>query len=388
LHLCELVKRTKSFGAFRDVWIILHGIWHSARVIFWVVVLLFLFMYVTAVVMTDQVMKHGHAETYDYSQSAWKLQPWTVHEYWGTVSKSLMSLFQIVTLDHWSSSLVRPLVRRHPTFLLIIVPFLLVCVMSMMNVIVSVFVESIIASATTNDEKRAREEFKVHLRIMDSLKQVFLEADVDSSGDLDKSEIKLAWGQQHVRDRVKCLGLNYKDLMTLFDVLDEEKTGNVACEKFFRGCTRMRGLAKASDLQHLSIDFGRYNDWCSDLVEDQILMNERLSNVLADIEGLDRDVLKGKDDVEDPVLMSRRVRFQKHGAQNFMNPDWADDDSDNWEAHEKMNLDRGISMKPPAYEMSECSESSLSHPPSDRGKQHVRKGRSGSSLHPIKEKFS
>jgi len=238
------------------------------------------------------------------------------------VPKSFLSLFQIVTLDHWCSTLVRPLVARYPSFIILFVPFLAATVLSLLNVIVSVIIETTLASAAVDEEKRARELAKVNQMIMASLKDVFEAADTDGSGELDKTELKEAWKLPHVRDRMKMLQLGYKDLEELFDILDEaNNTGNINTKAFFRGCTRLRGNAMACDLQHMSVDFSRYAVWAENLGKTHMQVNDQLASLLADVEGLDRDVVKGKQDDDDPVLVNRRHRFKRMMHAQYANID-------------------------------------------------------------------
>lgn len=146
---------------------------------------------------------------------------------------------------------------------------------------------------------------------MASLKQVFEEADTDGSGELDRKELSQAYKHQHVRDRLKVVGLDYKDLVFLFDLLDEEKTGNINTNAFFRGVTRLQGEAMACDLHHMVVDLTRYANWCTELTQEHATTNDRLASLLIDVEGLDRDVMKGHHDDNDPVLMNRRHRFHR-----------------------------------------------------------------------------
>jgi len=316
-HLSELIRRA-DVSTFREVWVILHGIFQSSRVVFWTLVVLFMILYLCAIVMTSTVINEGEPEYYDYSLSAWHEKPWTIHDYWGTVPRSVMSLFQIVTLDHWSSTLVRPLIEHKPVYALLFIPFLVITVLSLLNVIVAVIVETSLASAAVQKDKAAREEAKTRARIMESLQNILQAADTDGSGEIDRHELKKAYNHSYVRDRLKVLQLDYSDLFQLFDLLDEEKKGSINTEQFFRGCTRLRGLAKASDLHHLSMDFNRYTQWCTELADDNEEINDRLAELLSDIEGLDREVVRGKYDSEDPVLQARRLRHKRVGDGEIM----------------------------------------------------------------------
>merc|ERR1711988_1136802 len=39
------------------------------------------------------------------------MSPWDIHEYFGGVFKTMMTLFQMMTVDDWSTHIVRPLMR-------------------------------------------------------------------------------------------------------------------------------------------------------------------------------------------------------------------------------------------------------------------------------------
>lgn len=342
MHLSEPVRRAHTMRTFRELWMILHGIWHAGRVVFWTLMVLFLFLYVGAIIMCDQITKQSDPALYDYSQGAWVEQPWTCLDYWGTVPRALLSMLQIVTLDHWCSTLIRPLMSRNPAFMLFFTPFITITCLSLLNVIVAIIIESTIASAAVNEEKMAREDNKKHEQIMHSLKDIFIDADIDGGGELDRHEIQRAWSQSHVRDRMKVLQLDYADLVMLFDLLDGgesgQGTGNVPIERFFRGCTRLRGLAMSSDLHHMSIDFNRCVAWCGELVSEHRTCNDRLSDLLADVEGLDRDIVKGNKDYMDPVLMNRRKRFhtqrKNHGYHDLYQDNDDNESEGEWASHD------------------------------------------------------
>lgn len=311
VHLAEIVRRNYGMRTFRAVWMVLNGVADAGRIVFWTCLIMALIIYVAAIVMTDQVMKQDGTDLYDYSRSAWKEKPWTVSEYWGTVPRSVLSMFQVVTLDHWASTLARPLVKRYPAYVLIFLPFLFLTVLSLLNVIVAIIVESTIASGQVNQEKVSRDSAKVYADVMDSLKEIFEEADEDGSGELDREELNKSLHQAHVRDRLKFVDLERSDMRLLFDTLDESKSGFVSTEKFFRGATRLRGAAMSCDLHHMSVDFDRYIEWCDDVIGQHRNANNRLGGLLEDVLGLDRDIVKAKHDERDPVLQVRRQRFKR-----------------------------------------------------------------------------
>merc|ERR1719329_401454 len=108
--------------------------------------------------------------------------------YFGTVPRSVLSLFQTMTLSQWSSAMFRPIFQQSPGIIFVIVPFLMITTVGLLNIIVGVVVESTLTQAATQREKEHKEMQKVNARVMESLKLVFEEADTDGGGTLDKEE--------------------------------------------------------------------------------------------------------------------------------------------------------------------------------------------------------
>lgn len=64
-------------------------------------------------------------------------------EWFGTLSASLFSLFQIMTLESWSMGIVRPVMEVYPLAWLYFVPFILIATFMMLNLFIAVIVDAI-----------------------------------------------------------------------------------------------------------------------------------------------------------------------------------------------------------------------------------------------------
>ena len=62
--------------------------------------------------------------------------------WFGTLGKSLYSLFQIMTLESWSMGIVRPVMEVHPFAWAFFVPFILVATFTMLNLFIAVVVNA------------------------------------------------------------------------------------------------------------------------------------------------------------------------------------------------------------------------------------------------------
>jgi len=143
-----------------------------------------------------------------------------------------------------------------------------------------------------------------------------------------------------VRDRMKVLDIPVKDLYDLFDVLDEEKTGEIRTDFFFRGCSRLRGDALACDLHRMSVDFSRYISWTDTIVDTTKSTNARLSSLLHDMESVDRDIIKGESDSFDPILGCRRERSMQRDKE------WKNEQNEKNRADTKATAHESLESKP------------------------------------------
>jgi len=86
-------------------------------------------------------------------------------EYWGGLGRSFFSLFQIMTLESWSSGIARPMLEQIPLAWMYFVPFILVSSFMVLNLFIA-----IIVSATNSIH--VDEEVAERRELLDEIRQV------------------------------------------------------------------------------------------------------------------------------------------------------------------------------------------------------------------------
>lgn len=74
---------------------------------------------------------------------ATKLYGDTHPELFGTIGESMYTLFQVMTLESWSTGVARPVMEAHPQAWAFFVPFVLVATFVVLNLFIGIIVESI-----------------------------------------------------------------------------------------------------------------------------------------------------------------------------------------------------------------------------------------------------
>jgi len=164
--------------------------------------------------------------------------------YFGDVWKTLLTLFQIVTLDSWTA-IARPLMKKSG----IIAPFFL-CVIAvvtfvLMNLITAVIVEHAFNQAKEDEELVAHELKKEQEEEIAELCEIFKEIDLDGSGYLDYAEYEKAVKfNPRIKAKMDVLEMTQPELLDLFSLF-AGADGELSVEEFERGMRSIRGEAKA-----------------------------------------------------------------------------------------------------------------------------------------------
>jgi voltage-gated sodium channel len=86
------------------------------------------------------------------------------HPAWfGTIGKSMYTLFQIMTLESWSMGIVRPVMETHPYAWLFFIPFILVATFTILNLFIAIIVNTMqTMHDRTHQQEQAAIEDVVH----------------------------------------------------------------------------------------------------------------------------------------------------------------------------------------------------------------------------------
>lgn len=86
---------------------------------------------------------------YTMSVLATRLFGETFPQWFGSIGKSLYSLFQIMTLESWSMGIVRPVMEQHPFAWAFFVPFIIVATFTILNLFIGIIVSTMQELALT-----------------------------------------------------------------------------------------------------------------------------------------------------------------------------------------------------------------------------------------------
>jgi voltage-gated sodium channel len=80
-------------------------------------------------------------------------------EFFGSLQASLLTLFQILTLDSWLSSVVRPVLAEFPNAYLVFVPYVLITSFIVLNAFIGIIVNSLGEEGKQDKDDDYKKEF-------------------------------------------------------------------------------------------------------------------------------------------------------------------------------------------------------------------------------------
>jgi hypothetical protein len=209
-----------------------------------------------------------------------------VREHYGSVGRSMFTVFQVVTLEDWPS-VAAPAIR-HESWLLLCFAFILcTCTWGILNVVVAVFVEGTVdASAlrSTDLAKQKRHEYEQGCR---KVYDVFKQADVNGDGILEKQEFIDSLDKPEIMNEFRSVGIDRQWAEQLFDVLDVDQSGTLDAVEFIEGMMRSLGTAPNKDLVAMRCDMWRVQARSVlEITEAQTFIEDRMARTLAGIQEL------------------------------------------------------------------------------------------------------
>mmetsp|Transcript_43345 Transcript_43345/g.114325 ORF Transcript_43345/g.114325 Transcript_43345/m.114325 type:complete len:787 (-) Transcript_43345:387-2747(-) len=255
LRLVRITRAVRLMSQFRVMWMLVRSLGGALVTLFWAVLLLCTIVYVFAIVAVELVYKLGMHSVL----AAGDLETGEIIDRcFGTVAKSMFTLFQITTLDSWSP-IVRPILFHHWQLIFFFGPFIGISAIAVMNLVTAIIVET--SRETAFQDKAMMKKFldQQAKHTLHEVASILNEADLDGSGDVTKEELVETYSTNE-RVRAKIDGVcDFAELVELFDFFDDEGDGALTFEElstFFQDykvnpvrALQVRTLKRLSDLE-------------------------------------------------------------------------------------------------------------------------------------------
>ncbi|CAE7233665.1 NaCP60E [Symbiodinium natans] len=215
----------------------------SMNMLFWSFCLLTFVQCVFGMIVSTLCRDFVTDESYDH---AWREG---VFRYYGTFTRTFLTMFEIL-FANWSPP-ARVLVENYSEWFSI---FFLIyrCVLgfAVLNVVNAVFVQQTMKTASSDEDLAFKQKEKDVAMYTRKVKKLFQTIDLSGDGTINLHEFAKLVQSPKLKFWMSQLELEYHDLMSLFEFLDNGD-GEITLMEFIEGASRLRGGAKALDVWRL-----------------------------------------------------------------------------------------------------------------------------------------
>lgn len=285
LRLVRIARAVRLRPEFKEMWALMKGVTECGETLSWTYVMMAIVLYFFAIMATSLI---GKQEEYQDHEEAGVI----AKEYFGDVLLSMFTLFQIMTLDSWTS-IVRPLMKVQPAILLFFIFFISIAVFVLMNLVTAVIVEHAFSGAKDEAQELAARMEAAREQELEELQELFEKIDESGDGRLSKQELFSAVKRRRVRQKLRAMDIMTKDISELWDILDDGD-GELEAEEFINGIRRLRGEAKAKDILRLERELRGLERSCEEMNASLRDSEDRMRDVEARLQTTRNDVLSAQ----------------------------------------------------------------------------------------------
>jgi hypothetical protein len=246
MRLIRIIRLVRILRLITELRTLVMSIICSTRSLVWTMVLMFIMIYICSVYFTQLVADHKGTLSHDLKR------------YYGALDVTILTLYESITggLD-WRDA-VDPLIEGiSPWMAVLFSCYIAFSVLAVMNVVTGVFVESALLSAKGEQD----------IFMINNLRDLFEMVTVDKGLDCNNpTDLVMTWedfmtrlSSVQMRDYFKAIDVDPSDARGIFCLLDQANNGFVTFEDFISGCCKLRGQAKALDIQILLHELRRFS---------------------------------------------------------------------------------------------------------------------------------
>lgn len=265
VRLSHIVGTAEHSKLLKDLWLVLVGLVRALRGLSWLAVVLLFLVYASAVAIrglvdADAPQEDREARDFDREDIDRCIPGHDCideYEYFGSVSRSMLTMMQCVTLDGWASHIVRPLLARKPVPAAFVALFSVLSAYGLLSIAIGVLVWSTVDLARSHMDHESHKAARTDAEIVDLLKEYFLSAmSLEDRPTIDEHSLRDAMSVPEVSAAFNRLELPVKDVEELFEHLDKHHKGEITIQQFEHGLAELKNPSNRFDMACLSATVG------------------------------------------------------------------------------------------------------------------------------------
>mmetsp|Transcript_27153 Transcript_27153/g.53096 ORF Transcript_27153/g.53096 Transcript_27153/m.53096 type:complete len:499 (+) Transcript_27153:21-1517(+) len=234
IRLIRLVRLVKLVRLLRGLYVIVLAMWHAMQTMSFLLAIMAFGLLIYSIFAVTIIGRNPNLDNVRINGTD------TVYDRFGTVFRSMYSLFELMTLEGWEA-VARPIVEEEPWLFLFIVSYIMIFTFGMLNMIVATVIEKtlhhtrMLSDSHVAEERRRMKEELIRIRTM------FDQSHQDSSGKMTFQEFEVALKENpSIREIFNKMGISLHDAKELYTVLDWDDSGDLTIKEFLSGISKLQ----------------------------------------------------------------------------------------------------------------------------------------------------
>lgn len=250
VRIFRLARVVQAFRSFRLVIIAILESFASLGLVFLVVFFIIYMFAIFFMIGVGEYFENGGKEETRETEEA-------LLKFYGSVPRSMMTLWMVISNGIDWITPMEPLRDIEWWYEYVFLVYVFFMFMGVLNVVIGAFVAATAEISWKDRDVLVQQEMRKLDNYKGKLKTFFKEADSDGSGTLSWTEFKLHLRNPKVKAYFQALDLDVAQARVLFDMLDNDESGEVSFDEFLEGCIRLKGHARSIDVNMLMLQ----NEW-------------------------------------------------------------------------------------------------------------------------------
>jgi len=259
----RVLRVIRVFRFFKELRLMVASIMCCMVSLSWAFTLLVAVMYIFAVVLLQGASDFLHSELPHVPDDLHE----ALAEDFGDITRTIFSLTQAVSGGRSWGEYAAPFIQISAWYGVCFTVFVTFVIFGVLNILTGVFVESTSAVASFDKELVIQEEISRNESVVNQIRALFREIDVDNSGTLTYKELTRNLKDERVKAYFSVLQMDVSEAQGLFQLLDRDESGEVSIEEFIMTCMRLKGNARSIDLATMLFESKRLHSMIKTFME-------------------------------------------------------------------------------------------------------------------------
>lgn len=231
VRILRILRVLRLFKQCDQLMLLANGLWESMQMVIWIMLLMFMFMLIFAIFLTDVV-----------GNQAYRFEdPAEILDKFGGVMRTLITLFQFLTLDNWSF-ITREVTDTMPWMRIFFVAYIFIAAFAMLSLLTGVIVDHMTeVSAAQAEEGKAEKDEELRI-FVNRLEQSFYGAFAVSRDKVNLEDLAKLIQNKELLENLSQYNVNLvgHEATEFFQLLDQDGDGWISMSEFKTGILRLR----------------------------------------------------------------------------------------------------------------------------------------------------